>query len=111
MNGRKLGHATAVHKPYALVGSGRLTATIWKTEEDVSGWTYAFNIVRTNRRTGQTLQRFGPKDLTPLVKLVQVLAFTLGDDGCLSAELRQELSRLESQLRQVLETHSGETIV
>jgi len=91
-------------RPYTLVGSGRLTATIWKSGSEQNSGNYQFNIVRTNRRTGRVLQRFASSDLHALTKLVQVLAFTLADDGCVSAEERRTLFRLATRLDRLLES-------
>lgn len=89
-------------KPYTLAGAGQLTATIWKNSDEPSGWTYRFNIVRTSA-AGRVSQRFHPRDLRNFVKLMQVLAFTLADDGCLECSLRRELSDLADRLQTVLE--------
>lgn len=87
-------------KPYALVGSGALTATIWKTGIEASRGTYRFNIVRT-ARTGSVTQRFAPEDLPKLLNIVRVLAAVIADDGCVPPATRDELLRLAKMLDEV----------
>lgn len=89
-------------KPYTIAGAGPLTATIWKTGDEVAGWRYEFNIVRTIAANGRVTQRFRPRDVIDLTKLAQVLAFTLADDGCLDPDLRERLNWLAENLRKVL---------
>lgn len=88
-------------KPYAMVGAGKLASTIWKTGNASSGWRYFLNVFRFSNdgSVGHTLR---PTDLMPLVKLVQVLAATLTDDGCLAPAVRAELERLALDLDRVL---------
>lgn len=86
-------------KPYTLVGAGPLTATVWKTASESGGYRYRFNIIRTNPATGTVSQRFRPQDVRHLAKLLQVLAFTLSDDGCLDDVVRRDLQSLSATLR------------
>ncbi len=90
-------------KPYTVAGAGRLTATIWKTGINVRSGNYAFNLIRTNGATGHVTQRFHPQDLLDFAKLIQVLAFTFVDDGCLESDLRRQLDRLQESLRTALD--------
>jgi glutaredoxin len=48
-------------KPYAMVGSGKLTSAIWKTGDEASGWRYRFNLFRMSAN-GRVEQRFRPAD-------------------------------------------------
>lgn len=84
-------------KPYAMVGAGRLAASIWKDGDECTGWKYRFNLFRL-AENGRVGQKFKPTDLKHLVKLVQVLAATLADDGCLKPSVRRELERLSASL-------------
>ena len=88
-------------KPYAMLGAGRLTASIWKSGDERSGWQYHFNVFRTSRGNGHVSQWFAPSDVSSLVKLARLLAFTLADDGCLESGLRDDLIRLAADLHQV----------
>lgn len=87
-------------KPYAMLGAGELASSIWKSGNELVGWRYHFNIFRlaVNGRTGQKLK---PTDLRHLVKLAQVLAATLADDGCLEPSVRRELRELASRLDEI----------
>ena len=89
-------------KPYAMLGAGDLTASLWKSGDERSGWHYYFNIYRTSSRNGHVSQLFSPKDVVDLVKLAQVLAFALSDDGCLDTETRDDLACLSGCLDDVL---------
>ena len=60
-------------KPYAMVGAGKLTSTIWKTENSEAGWRYRFNFFRV-AANGRVGQKFRPLDLVKLIRLVRLLA-------------------------------------
>ena len=85
-------------KPYTLVGADQLTASVYKTGDELIGFDYRFNITRLNNRAGRVNQWFTPDDLTALVKLVRVLAAELADDGCMNVELRNRLVGLATTL-------------
>jgi len=87
-------------KPYAMIGAGNLVSTLWKTGNELAGWRYRYNLYRMTEH-GYVGQRFSPDDLVDLVKLVQVLAATLADDGCLAPIRRSELARLAAMLDQI----------
>lgn len=89
---------TVISKPYAMLGAGPLVSGIWKSGDEQSGWAYRFNVYRTNPRTGHVSQLLRPADVPDLVKLCQVLAATLADDGCIAAPLRRALARLADEL-------------
>jgi hypothetical protein len=90
-------------KPYAMLGAGPLVATLWKDGSEVVGWQYRFNLFRL-ADSGAVSQKFTPADLTHFVKLTQLLAAVLADDGCMSAELREELSKLANTLDTFLQS-------
>jgi len=81
-----------------MLGAGPLVSAIWKTGHHRSGWRYRFNVYRHGSRDGQVSQLLRPADLPNLVKLCQVLATTLADDGCIPPELRGNLSELAERL-------------
>lgn len=89
-------------KPHAIVGAGRLVAAIWKSENEKAPSNYRFNVYRMNTATGRVTHRFAPRDIEHLVRLAQVLAIELSNDGSLDAELRDDLSCLEACLDEVL---------
>ena len=85
-------------KPYEVVGAGELTATVWKSGSENTGWHYSFNVFRQCCGSGEVSQLYRPSDLLSLVKLCQVLAFTLVDDGCVSRLERNESAQLVARL-------------
>lgn len=89
-------------KPHTLVGAEQLTATVYKTGDELIGFEYRFNIVRLNNRTGRVNQWFRPDDLLAIVKLTRVLASELADDGCIAPELRRQLVQLAVMLERTL---------
>jgi len=90
------------NKPHAMLGAGRLTASIWKSPDQHGGWQCRFNIFRMTRRNGRVTQQFAPRDLPDLARLVQLLAFTLSDDGLLGSDPHDDLSCLAACLDDVL---------
>jgi len=85
-------------KPMATVGAGRLISMIWKDGDPQAGCRYWFNLFRTGARRGRISQLFQPADVIHLVKLSQVIASVIADDGCLSAVQRGVLKRLAADL-------------
>lgn len=85
-------------KPIGMVGAGRLSSMIWKGGDDDRGWHYRFNVFRTGNRGSRVSQLFSPADVVHFVKLAQVLAAVIADDGCLDPTERSVLKRLASEL-------------
>ena len=81
-----------------MVGAEQLTASVYKTGDELMGFDYRFNITRLNNRTGRVNQWLTPADLYTMVKLVRVLSAELADDGCMDATLRNQLSHLSAVL-------------
>lgn len=81
-----------------MVGAGRLASMIWKDGDEQLGWRYRFNVFRTQSRGGRVSQLFTPADVIHLVKLAQVLAAVISDDGCLDPIERGVLKRLADDL-------------
>ena len=96
-------------KPYCSVGAGQLTSFVWKTGGVNAGWRYRFNIFRLASRGGRVMQLFRPSDLFHFVKLTQVLAAVLADDGCLSPVDRGVLKRLAANLDELLKNTSRQS--
>ncbi len=96
-------------QPYTLVGAEQLTAAVYKTGDEFSGFDYRFNIVRLNNRTGRVNQWFTPDDLCAMVKLVRVLAAELVDDGCMDDALRNQLFHLAASLDDAIANTSDST--
>ena len=95
-------HQQTICRPYCSLGAGRLTSFLWKTGDANSGWRYRFNLFRLGAKGGRVSQLFLPSDLMHFVKLVQVMASVIADDGCLSAVERGVLRRLASDLDEML---------
>jgi len=93
-------------KPYAMLGAGPLTSALWKAGDERSGWTYRFNIYRMSSRTGHVSELLRPKDVGDLVKLCQVLATTLADDGCIACNQRRALAKLAADLDSITRTRN-----
>jgi len=85
-----------------LVGAGPLTSTIWKLGNEESGWRYRFNVARQLVASECVTDLFQPMDLIHFVKLVQVLAAEIANDGCLTHNERMMLKNLARQLDEFL---------
>ena len=88
-------------KPMVMVGSGPLTALIWKKGHQDSGWRYQFSLFR-QLKAGKVSQLFRPLDLMYFIKLLQVVAAVIADDGCLSPIETGVLRLIEQDLDQLL---------
>jgi hypothetical protein len=89
-------------EPYAMLGAGDLTSALFKDGDERSGWRYRFNIFRMGKRNGRVGQWYSPEDVEDLVKLAQILAIALADDGCLEQDVCDDLSCLSACLDEVL---------
>ena len=98
-------HNVPPEKPMGMVGSGPLTALIWKSGHQDSGWRYQFSLFR-QLRAGKVSQLFRPLDLIYFIKLLQVLAAVIADDGCLSPVETGVLRRVEQDLDRLLQRAS-----
>jgi len=85
-------------KPMMLVGAGPLTSAIWKLGDEESGLRYRFNVVRQSAPGGCVTDLFQPMDLIHFIKLIQVLAAEIANDGCLTHDERVMLRNLAVQL-------------
>lgn len=98
-----LNHASSssfasIPKPYCSVGAGRLTSFLFKQGDPRAGWQYDFNLFCLTDAGGRVTQLFAPSDLTHFLKLVQVLASVIADDGCLASQERDQLLDLAADL-------------
>ena len=92
---------TTIPQPYCTIGAGRLTSFVWKTGDQDAGWRYRFNLFRMTHAGAQVSQLYKPADLMHLVKLVQVMASVLLDDGCIGHTERCMLRKLATDLDKV----------
>ena len=90
------------NKPHALLGSGRLTSSLWKIVNQNHDVEYRFNLFRIQRETGAANQWFAPEDIESLVKISRVLAFELAEDGCMDRVLRERLYQLAERLDELI---------
>lgn len=84
------------------VGAEQLTASVYKTGDELIGFDYRFNITRLNNCNGRVNQWFIPADLHAMVKLTRVLAAELANDGCMNTELRIRLITLAAALDEAI---------
>jgi hypothetical protein len=103
----------AEKRPYAVLGAGNLVSHVQRQSEDDDVARYRFNVFRETDVKCVT-HALRPCDLRYVIKLCQVLAFTIADDGWLSSDLRQELFQLAEELDQITHTwdatdHGSET--
>ena len=85
-------------RPMEIIGAGPLLSTIWKLGGEHTGWRYRFSIVRQTSDSGFVTDLFQPTDLIHFIKLIQVLATVIADDGCLTQAERTTLRNLAAQL-------------
>ena len=97
---------TTTKKPYTMLGAGQLASTIWKDGDERSGWSYRFNVYRMSTHNGHVSQLLRPDDVLDLVKLSQVLAAVLAEDGCIPAAQRRALDELAARLDTITRTRS-----
>ena len=91
-----------------MVGAERLTSSVYKTGEDLTGFQYRFNIVCLDSSTGRVTHWLGPDDLEAMVKLTRVLAAELAEDGCLARPLRQRLRIVAAALDETIDLLSDQ---
>ena len=84
-------------RPYAVLGAGALVSSLHKRRRGLDRWSYRFNIYR-QASTGAVTQLFQPDDVMDLVKLSQVLAFSIAEDGCLDPNVRRRLFWIAEEL-------------
>ena len=89
-------------RPMEIVGAGPLLSTIWKLGDEHSGWRYRFNLTRQTSDRRVFTDLFRPLDLVNFIKLIQVLAAVIADDGCLTQADRITLKNLAAQLDDLL---------
>jgi len=91
-------------KPTAILGAGELVSHLFAHEDTRKS--YQFNLFRMERMTGEPRSWFEPADLRDLVKICQVLAFTIVDDGWAAPEIPRELRRLFVELDELTQDWS-----
>ena len=84
-------------QPIAVLGAGDLVSHL--TRDDGKGG-YQFNVFRFGSRAKAT-HSLRPTDLRDLVKLCQVVAFAVVDDGWIALDRRGELLDLMAELDEI----------
>ena len=92
-----------------MVGAGGLSCTIWKPGCERGGFRYSFNIFKQDSFSGHVTQQFESRDIKDLVKLANLLAIVLVDDGCVSEKVRDELLELSADLARNRQPRSSAT--
>ena len=81
-----------------IVGAGQLVSSIWKLGSEQTDCRYRFDVVRNASEQGFVTDLFQPIDLFHFIKLIQVLAAVISDDGCLTQTERTMLRNLAAKL-------------
>lgn len=93
-----LPHRTvAARQPVAVVGAGDLVSHLFRGDDWQNSENYHFSLVRLCEGRAAT-HELRPCELKNMIKLCQVMAFAIADDGWLPTQLRQELFDLSHDL-------------
>lgn len=84
-------------RPIAVLGAGDLVSHLNRMDDIIDDTNYEFNAFRSCDDMEVT-HVMRPGDLRNLVKLCQILAFTIADDGWLTNDSRAELYELANEL-------------
>lgn len=99
--------ATSLDQPIVVLGAGDLISHVLRGDDPNDPANYRFNIFR-NDEGMRTIHDLRPCDLRDLVKLCQVLAFAMTDDGWLPSESHDALLELFDELDELTQSW-GET--
>ena len=84
-------------RPIAVLGAGDLVSHLTRTDDGAGD--YQFNVFSIGQ-LAEVSHGLRPRDLCDLVKLCQVVAFAIVDDGWIGDEQRCELLNLIAELDQ-----------
>lgn len=87
-------------QPIAVLGAGQLVSHLYRHDGESGQSEYRFSVCRLTD-SFRTTHGLRPRDLPDLVKLCQVLAFAIEDDGWLSPAMRTELRNLFDELDEI----------
>jgi len=89
--------STSRGRPIAVVGAGDLVSHLHQDEDVGDPANYRFNIFRLGDDS-QTTHELRPGDLWDLIRLCQVLAFAIADDGWIPVDTGNALRDLFDDL-------------
>lgn len=92
-------------RPDAVIGAGDLVSFLHRTGDEPGPCGYRFNLFRFQQNAEAT-HALRPADLRDIVKVCQVLALTIADDGLIADNDCQELLSLASQLEAITQRWS-----
>lgn len=92
-------------RPIAVLGAGDLVSHLHRRTDAHGSESYRFSLFRLDEEMRTTHELRGC-DLLDLVKLCQVLAFAIEDDGWLAMDEREELRKLFADLDEVTRRRS-----
>ena len=95
--------------PMEIVGAGPLLSTIWKLGDEHTGWRYRFNLTRQTFARRVFTDLFQPLDLVNFIKLIQVVAAEIANDGCLTHDERVMLRSLAQKLHVFMRDYADGT--
>jgi hypothetical protein len=87
-------------QPVAVLGAGELVSHLYRASDPDSSANYRFNIIRLQSDL-ETTHKFRPSDLPDLIKLCQVLAFAIEDDGWVCVATRNRMRDLFNDLDEI----------
>lgn len=87
-------------QPVAVLGAGQLVSHLYRHDGESGQSEYRFSVCRIAESL-QTTHGLRAGDLRDLVKLCQVLAFAIEDDGWLSPAMQTELRSLFDELDEI----------
>lgn len=96
---------TSTEQPIAVLGAGDLISHVQRGSDPNDPANYQFNIFRFGREL-QATHELRPSDLRDLVKLCQVLAFAITDDGWLPNDSQSVLMELFEDLDKLTQSWS-----
>ena len=90
-------NGTASGQPIAVLGAGDLVSHVYRGEDERDPADYRFSVLRINQELEVT-HALRACDLRDMVKLCQVLAVSITDDGWISAAASKALNDLANEL-------------
>ena len=87
----------ATSRPYAVIGAGDLVSHLQRNGDGAGTLNYRFNLFRM-KQNAEVTHALRPEDLRRVVKVCQVMAFTIADDGWISDAAARELFALADEL-------------